>query len=1190
MVEFCEAAAVDQEEFGPYRVVSELGKGGMGVVYLAEHKVSGDRVALKTLKRIRASDLRSIRREIGALKRLDHPYVVRVIDDGVSDTTPWYAMQHLSGVTLKEHISKYRYPNSMDPTEMLDDDEYEDVADDEASTCERGTLEVHTFELDTSMRQMLGWVADVCHSLAYLHGEGLVHADLKPANVIVTDEGRAVLVDFGVAAAAGLKLDTQAVSRAGFLQGTLKYMSPERIEESLFDTRADLYSVGCILYRIVTGKSAFREKTQAMMINAHLKVMPARPSKFAYGIPKSLDDLIMALLEKDPAARPGHAQIVLAALKRLGIGYDLQRAGLPEPRPYLHRSKLSGRSTLVEELSDCLGSVAGGAGRVIFLGGEAGVGKTRVAAELVRQARPEGFRILTGHCIAHPSHGGETMTGPPLQLFREVLATAVDFAREKGDFVRDMLLPHLQGLEIFAPEVLDLVDRSAETSLFNQGPEAARARVFDCLREILDIVTERRPLVFVFDDLHHADAMSVEAFRYLINDVVPSRNWLFLGLFRTDQVNDHVRHSLLKHPDVEHRQVARLGRVDVEKMVAEMLGLEEAPRGIVDFVHQHSGGNPSFVAECLWSAIDGGFLALSENGRWVWQTGRTQEFSVSPMPQVVRSLVQTRFDNLGEKARFVCRSASVIGLQGEVDILAQLCGLRNVTLEPELDELVRRDVFEWIGTDWVRFAHDKLAELFYQNIQHDERAEMHVQVAEILSARARDTGTVETALGPHWHRAGRWRKARGAYFQCAREAMRRYSLFEAESYYLAGLEVSEENDILAVNARLDLIEQVLLPQDRSDDAYSQGMMVVDRATDYKESGALARAYLSLGTVLPGLGRLNDGIEMLEGAIGLYRGMKDRRGEGTAVARLARVFVHEDAERARKVYREALEILEPLDLPVEVARAQGNLALMAFHEGECEEALARYGETLEVLKELGDRGRECTVLGNMSEVQLVLGCFNESRALLDRAEAINQETHHTNLRAFIQSARGELAAAEGNFELALEFAEESLGLYRAIGDRRGETEVMLRIADRLPMVGKDQRSTILYQRVMARAEELGFTLLEAEAHLGLARWSRLRGDLNKATTHLARATGVFAARRRPYFTGLAACERGLLELASGRLDRRPFELVLEIAERMGMTSRSVYCRRLQILRRAMEAAKNGKRLVHGQLKEDIPVQR
>ncbi|ATB29472.1 serine/threonine protein kinase [Melittangium boletus DSM 14713] len=754
---------LEQGRLGPYLLLGKLSSGGMGVVYRARHEDSGDVVALKTVKVPEAAMLRGIRREIHALRRIQHPGVVRVLAEGVQDGLPWYAMELLEGITLRRYVDalwRRDAPSLEVATQAVSAPVAGEGASADPSFRAYGPPEPSQRRDAAQGRlgEVLTLTRRLCASLAFLHGEGLVHRDLKPENILIRPDGTPVLVDFGLAANFGGPLGRESLDVSGSMEGSYIYMAPEQIKGALVDARADLYSLGCILYELVVGQPP-HPGAGWDVLRRHLRDTPYTLSQWVSGVPSDLDTLLTRMLIKVPRERIGYAADVGAVLAKLGAE-DLLQEGPGTPRPYLYRPEFAGRHELIAELEALLDRARDGAGGCVLIGGESGAGKTRVVMECAVAASRRAFRVITGG--SQPLSGGgtgEQRFSEPLHAFKPLLQAVADECRHRGMEETERLLGERgRVLALYEPSLADLPGQESWPEPPRLPPVAARERVMRYLAETLTALCAKEPVLLVMDDLQWADELSLGVLDFLREGFLGTEPVLVVGTYRTEELDTALR-LLIQAPGVEHRALGQMDTPVVARMVEDMLALASPPASFVRFLTTRSAGNPFFVAEYLRTAIDERLLYRDVLGRWHVAAGNDtldRLHEELPLPGALHDLVGRRLEGLGAEARALLEVASVLGRELDTDVLMDAAGLGDIQELEALEELRARHVLEDAGGGGLRFVHDKLREIAYDGVLPERRRALHRDVA--LALEARDVwGGVSPALYPvlahHWEQA-----------------------------------------------------------------------------------------------------------------------------------------------------------------------------------------------------------------------------------------------------------------------------------------------------------------------------------------------------------------------------------------------------------------------------------------------------
>jgi tetratricopeptide (TPR) repeat protein len=1103
-----------RKTIGPYRLLEPLGRGTMGVVYSAEHLHTAQRVALKTVAVPNEGLLASLRREVHALTRLRHPGIARVLDEGVEDGLPWYAMELIEGETLREHCHKR-----------------------------------------LGLRELLTVTRRLCAPLAYLHGEGLVHRDLKPTNVIVRAGSIPVLVDFGLASRFAAGLSREALESGGQAIGTVAYMAPEQGRGKFVDARADLYALGCILYELLTGQPPFVGEAPVQVLWQHFESEPRAPSQLVGGLPPELDALVLRLLAKDPRERYGYADDVAAALARLGAENGIATA--PRPRAYLYRPRFAGHEETLRQIEQHLSRLRGGRGSCLFVGGESGIGKTRLAMEVSRLTERHRVRVLLGECLSAgaPADGGPAREGSPLQPLRRSLQAIADRCRERGlEETERLLAERGKLLALYEPSLRELPGQSGYPEPADLPAEAARLRVYTALADTFAVLAADQPLLLILDDLHWADELTLGFVQFLLRSKrIEQMPLLLVGTYRSEEIDDGLR-AVLGSGTSSTFELKRFEEPAVGSMVGDMLAMTPAPLLFVRFLARQSEGNPFFVAEYLRTAVAEGLLYRDLEGRW--QVLLESEATVTeatyeqlPLPGSLRELVSRRLEGLDAARRSLTQTASVLGREMPAALLARVAGVDPDLLLEGLDELLRRQVLEELdGGSRLRFVHDKIREVAYEQIALARRRNLHRQAAEAMEAVSTDVSAPDAAaLGLHWEKAGEMAKAQGWYLVGAREAARRFAHGEAERLYRAILGLAD-----------------LPPSERIRVGYE-----------------LAREILEVQ------GRIPEAMELGRQGLAAARRLGDRTMVGRLLAEIASLhFFEARFEEAQEHFEKALAAQREAGDRLYEAKTLNNFAILRQSQGRLAEAQALYEQALAAHREAGNRPDEAGTLSALGTVLWDRGRPAEAEERYQQALPLFQEAGDSHGIGIILGQLALIRAQQGLPREAEKLFEQAIRIQRQVGNRRSESIAILNLARFHLLEGSVETSRRLYEQALAIARDIGDRDTEFMTRSALAAIQRqIDGDFAAAEQILQGAEALATEAGAPLTLAFCRCERGHISLALGDSGRGWLALALEIVSgraeptsELGLT--------VSTLQRAVEAFEAGRPLFRGELVDDL----
>ena len=1101
---------------GPYRLVEVLGRGGMGVVYRGEHLETGEPVAVKTVLSAEESMLAGIRREIHALSRIHHPGVVKIVAQGVAAGLPWYGMELLEGHTLRKHLDGLRAQRvgaiATSPvsraltTEAPQPSTVEDHgftqtmphAPSQPPASAPAGPAVRISKLDWRLLlPTLTALRRLCAPLSFLHGSGIVHRDLKPENVFLRPDGAPILVDFGIASQFSGSLGREALQAAGKVMGTFLYMAPEQIRGEFVDARADLYALGCMLYESVTGQPPFAPARGERVLYSKLHQPPIAPSLLVEGVSAELESLILKLLEVRPQDRLGYADDVAAILGHLGAGGE-EPAHTPKAQLYLYRPDFAGRAEARATIQRAIGRAKRGHGGRIFLGGESGAGKTRLAMEAARDATLNDLTVVTGECLAlgvAGSDGGAAMSAAPLYPLRSLLLAIADRCRGAGDpEVARLLGPEAKVLAAYEPTLADLPQLRDRPDPPPLPARAARARVLRALEAALFALADQAPLLLVLDDLQWADELSLSFLQELSPHDLDARGLLIAGTYRMEEMSRALG-AIVQAEGTIHLEIGRLDAASIGAMVSGMLALQRPPRALVDFLFRQSDGNPFFIAEYVRAAIGEGLLHRTPDGEW--QLGASGGVVGSldgslPLPSTLADLIERRLSDLDAHARAVVQAASVLGRELDGDVLMATAAQGDATGMVAIETLRLRQILEEAAGGRLRFVHDKIREITYDRIPADRRRDLHHRAAEVIEARLPGASDLDPSLAHHYAKAEIHDRAAAHFARAADSARAAYANQEAIGFYQSAIAA---------------VQQVLQTRTESIGKWLELLSQVDE---------------SLGEILALTGRQGEARDVYADAVAQIP-ESDRRGRARIHRKIGKTWeTHHRHDEALRAYAAAESCLgeEPSEpdetwwqewIGLQIDRISVHYwlaqvdALTALVERvrpvvEARAAPTERAQFFQALVQLGMR-RERYLL-SADTVRDARACLS-AREALGEAGAIATARFGLACALLWYGAASEPRRAEPPLESTLGEAEEHMLATLQAAEQRGDAPLQSRCLTYLTMIAR-RRGRASETRALAERSLAVATATQMDDYIGAARanlaWVALRARALPAAEH------------------------------------------------------------------------------------------
>ena len=673
-----------------YEVVARISAGGMGEVYRARDPLLERELVLKVLPQraqFQNDALERFVREARAASALNHPNIVTIYAIGEADNCHFIAMELVKGRTLRQ-LGRER----------------------------------------PSAKTLAQIGSQAARALAVAHEAGIVHRDIKPENIMVRDDGYVKVLDFGIAQLArndATELsDDSRLTRPGMVVGTMRYMSPEQATADPTTPASDIFSLGLVLYELATGHHAF-EASSDMAVLSGIILREAPPaSRTNPRLPKELDALLAQMLAKNPAFRPTAIEV---ATHLQGIAEPSTATG-NSTAPSI-RGETVGRELEKAALREEFAGALSGRAAMVCVSGEPGIGKTTLVEDYLSElARGPAHLVARGRC-------SERLAGA--EAYLPILDAIEDLLKDDpGNVIEAAFDRH-------APSWRRQV-APFDTGPGAAAPPASQERLKRELAAFLAEITEHSPLVLFVEDLHWADASTVDLLAYVLTRLSDHRLFTIIT-YRPSELQLSSHPFLALKLDLQTKGIARelplafLTENEVRALLALRFPGSAFPPDLAHLVHARTEGNPLFVADVA-EYLKVKDVIREVDGKWTL-AGSLPDLE-RDLPESMRSMVQRKIGQLSETDNQLLVAASVQGYEFDSAVVAAALELEPADVEERLVELERvytfvqrRDEHEFPDgalTTRYRFVHVLYQNVLYSSLSVSRRVQLSKSVAETL--------------------------------------------------------------------------------------------------------------------------------------------------------------------------------------------------------------------------------------------------------------------------------------------------------------------------------------------------------------------------------------------------------------------------------------------------------------------------
>lgn len=1025
-----------------YILREKLAEGGMGVVYRATDRLIGKDIALKQVKlkpqlqndastvSDSLAERNALALEFRAMASIRHPNIISVLDFGfLEDDSPFFTMDYLEDFKdfFKAGITK-------------------------------------------STEEKINLLIDLLHTLEYLHRRGLLHRDIKPGNVAVYGETVKVL-DFG------LSVDNESLQddkddEDTKVVGTLAYMAPEVLQGDKATAASDLYAVGVMAYELFAGFHPFTTENVGNLIMRiitenpdfsiletinvssrinHINDEPDTSEQSTVEVPKDMIDdhmplsdamvddysdmsglsnplsiTVSRLLAKSAEDRYTRASDVIRDLNSV-LDRDTVDESSTVRESYLQSARFVGRKMELGVLQDAVDDALSKLGSAWLIGGETGVGKSRLIDELRISALIRGFTTVRGHALADHSI--------PYQLWR--------------DPVRRMIL-HTDVSDIDAPILKEIVHdigrllnrdvNDPETLDGDKQRERMQASILNLFNDI-DF-----PLLLILEDIHW-EPNSIDTLNRL-STILADKSIMLIATYRQDEAPT-LAESL---PDFKQLELNRLEKEHIAKLGQSIIGTSAALNQIVDLLYRETAGNVYFIIEILRELAEySGSLSAIDSA--------TLKEEISSAG--VLDILKQRLYKLPDETLYLLKLAALVGRELKLDIISKVS--TDLDQDTWLVDCSNASILDTTEEGVWRFVHDAMRRSVLNAIDDTEAKDLHHTLAVAFENVYGYQTEHAAVIASHWKRAENYPKEYQFTCIAAEFALHIGDLQEARQLFERIIELIDTQDSVTsklsdrAQIEINLVKTLHILGDY-EAALELSKTTVEKLRESDHVKLLADALIEQAEVLKRQGNLVVADKLVQEAIDILTPLDETTSLVYAFDRLSDIKNEQgDYDNAQKFAEEGLAMAKEVADNFRMGSLLTNLGQVAYATGKYEVALKHWSEAREIHIPRGQRREVALLEMNMGAVAGQSGDLETCLEYFQNALDVFKTIGDKRLIGMTYNNLGYVASLKADFFTSIQYYEDSLNVARSIGNIAEICSVLLNLGDVLRQVDDESQA-------------------------------------------------------------------------------------------------------------------------------------
>ncbi|MBN2384299.1 diguanylate cyclase [bacterium] len=1081
-----------------FKVNAEIGKGGMGVVYRVTDLMTDRQLALKTLPSIFRSQnfLQRFKNEFMTIAKLNHPHLIEVFDFGIDEQQiPYFTMEYIEGWSfdLFPHIENLKY--------------------------------------------FMPLVIQVADALDYIHSRGLVHRDIKPTNILVYCEPTShrylvKLTDFGLA--------TSPVGKPSDMPGgTVMYMAPEVLKNERIDFLSDLYSLGVVLYKVLTRSLPFQSSNSGGLIKQQICDRLIEPKELNPDIPDEINWLIMKLLKHNPDERIQSAvevrEFFLDMMTRIR-----EITSVPTLRKELYQSQFIGRSNEFQQLKSAFEALLEHKSASVLIAGETGIGKSRLLKEIKHYIQLKHRLVFQTQITQSPKQTYSPLT----QLFEHL----VHFISGRH---KDMLDDYFPYLETMVPHLQPLVHAKQRTEKHVFDPKSEKIRLQDGLLRFIEAVSQEFQPVVIFDDIHNASADDLQFIELLISRfnridmlLILSYN-SDLGLERT-ALQAFLQH-LSNQQTIEHIKLERFSELETKDLIRSIVGEKIEDNLLYKAIFAKTEGNPLYVDEYLQLLVNRHALVW-ERTQWQFSAKKT---ATIPGPKSIHDILLSKIESLDHVELKLLQYCATYGREFNVKLVQSAAECDRSTLTRLIGQLIQNRTIEPILSkdDYYSFTHGTYQQIIYNDISINLRTKMHLHLAQQLDLLLQQNDAIAAGdIAFHYLNGLNYEKGMIYAFLHARYLLETYANEKAIEYLQEILDYLNRSRSAQLK-KTYLLEALSMLRDTYSilGRWQDALLTINKANrcvlcyqdkaihffyaaniyfqkgDYRTALrfiTLARRTLPPTGVSPLPGRLillqslvleyqgktELAITQCHEAITIFTKLQDDNLLSKAYNALGKMYDSlGNPSQMIKWFSRSLKLRRKVGDRFGEAACLNNLALAFASMARFDVAVTFCKKSMSLNREIGYLDCLAKNLCNMANFYLNLGDTDKAQENQLQGLAIYQSVREGRGQAIATNNLGRIKQARGEFSEAERYLRASLDLKLKIGDIPLRVKGYIDLGNLMRMLSRTNEAIHCHKTALILARKTDNRLLQTQVYSALAEDYLLLEDIQKVERYLTLST-------------------------------------------------------------------------------------